>query len=389
MKKGELQLDTQYQWYRSHTHFVGTEEQINREASQSQVINNVQELKVGLTRGLDERWSVQGVVPVLDAKRSNRDGLDLQAFANNANTLSASPDAAFPNVKSQFGLTSRAEAGDVFQMGDITLMARRWMFKPDINAKGNIQLGLGIKIPTGSPNETNIQRVLPAAVPANLKVVADGVSTALTGKKVGVKGGLTTAQVIRELVAGGKMALETSERLNDQSIQPGDGGWGAIFSFDAYRKLWPQRTGYLQVLYLFNPQDVEKSADRALNNPAAIGTLTQFLSTPDAYLARAGLIFSNLGGFSTLSGSIGLRWEGVPTHDLIGQSHGFRRPGYYIAIEPGLVRTRGKEVFTLRAPISLTRNRQVSEPESETGDGSQGDAGFADYSVIASYGRRF
>ena len=379
MKNGDTQIDTQFSMYRSHTHFVGVVEHVDRQIDQSQVINDVQEYRVGLSRGFDHDWSGQLVVPFLNAKRSGRDGLDLQQFN----------DPPFPATKDNFGLTSRNEQGNISQLGDIQLMARKWLNQPNVADRGNVQLGIGLKVPTGKFEETNIQRQLPTAIPAALKATADGISTALTGKKVGVAGGLNTQQAVKELVAAGRLNLDSVIRLDDQSIQPGDGGWGCVLTFDGYRKVLKNEVGYLQLLYLAN-QGSTSEADRALNNPGALANpLTRFLSRPDAYLARIGVNFNNFLGYHTLTASLGLRWEGVPTHDVFGNSLGFRRPGYYIAIEPGLTRTKGKEYFSLRVPISVQRNRQVSVPEEEVGDGSQGDAGFADYSVILNYGRRF
>ena len=379
MKKGDYQLDTQFEWYRSHTHFVGVIEQVNRQIDQSQVINDVQEYRVGVTRGFSDMWSGQVVVPYLIAKRSGRDGLDLQQFN----------DPPFPALHDNFGLTSRAEQGDVSQLGDVQLMARRWWNKPDVKDKGNVQLGFGLKLPTGTYDETNVQRVLPAAIPANLQAAADAISVGLTGRRVTQAGGIGTTAAIRELVAAGRLNLVPTTRLDDQSIQPGDGGLGLILTLDGYRKIYKDNTGYLQLLYMANPRDVN-SADRALNNPGALANpITRFLSAPDAYLVRIGFNHPHFLGISTLTASLGWRWEGVPTHDLIGDSNGFRRPGYYMALEPGLTRTRGKEYFAIKVPIALQRNRQVSEAEAQAGDGSQGDAGFADYSIIANYGRKF
>jgi hypothetical protein len=39
-----------------------------------------------------------------------------------------------------------------FGIGDIRFAAYRWMFDPKTSHKGNLQVGLGLKLPTGSYN---------------------------------------------------------------------------------------------------------------------------------------------------------------------------------------------------------------------------------------------
>jgi hypothetical protein len=74
--------------------------------------------------------------------------------------------------------------------------------------------------------------------------------------------------------------------------------------------------------------------------------------------------------------SIGARMEGVPVHDLFGSSNGFRRPGYAISVEPGLLFGFQGCTFSMFTPVAIWRNRLQSVPDLK--DGVWGDAAFAD-----------
>jgi hypothetical protein len=88
-----------------------------------------------------------------------------------------------------------------------------------------------------------------------------------------------------------------------------------------------------------------------------------------------------------LAVSFGGRIEGVPPEDLLGDSDGFRRPGFAVSVEPGLAFATGKHVFSLSVPVAVYRERQQSEPEEDAD--RHGDASFADYLIIASWSVRF
>ena len=44
----------------------------------------------------------------------------------------------------------------------------------------------------------------------------------------------------------------------DQSMQPGDGGWGFALGTQAYKALWSRSDVYLEGQYLFNPKNTNK-----------------------------------------------------------------------------------------------------------------------------------
>ena len=206
---------------------------------------------------------------------------------------------------------------------------------PKQSRKGNIALGLSLKIPTG--NE-------------------------------GVKDTVQTSTGPRTVVV-------------DQSIQLGDGGWGFTLSADAY-KPFRKLTVYATALYLFNPRDTN-------GVPTGRGRPSEaIMSVADQYLARGGVVVPLKRGESWIvSASMGARIEGVPPRDFFGKSNGFRRPGYSIAVEPGMTFVRGNDVWSMSVPIAVKRNRQRSV--SDWLVGGHGDAAFADYLITVGYSRRF
>jgi hypothetical protein len=107
----------------------------------------------------------------------------------------------------------------------------------------------------------------------------------------------------------------------------------------------------------------------------------------DQYLARGG-ISRAVPKVPGLTVTFGGRWEGVPVRDLIGQSNGFRRPGYAISADPGFLYSRWGYVFSCNVPWAIERNLKRSVPEIENGfrDGS---AAFADYTVLLGFSKRF
>ena len=85
--------------------------------------------------------------------------------------------------------------------------------------------------------------------------------------------------------------------------------------------------------------------------------------------------------------SFGGRIEGVPVRDAFGGSDGFRRPGYAISIDPGLMYGHRSWTFTVNAPVAVERNRKKSV--TDYANRFHGDAAFADFSFLFGVSRRF
>ena len=83
--------------------------------------------------------------------------------------------------------------------------------------------------------------------------------------------------------------------------------------------------------------------------------------------------------------SLGVHLEGIPVKDIIGESLGFRRPGYIVSAEPGVTYMNGKTTYNLNVPIAMYRMRSQSVTDKQIQDASgvarNGDAAFADYLI--------
>lgn len=224
-------------------------------------------------------------------------------------------------------------------LGDVRLVTDYWLFDPHQHMDGNIALGIGVKAPTGDDK-------------------ASDTSHRATGPV---------------------------HRPVDQSIQPGDGGWGMILQLQAYQKIYQHLYGYVQGSYTLTPQEHNQTetvtADMRPPGPMTLNSIG------DQYFGRGGfsyLIWPAQG----LTLSLGGRIEGVPVYDAIGDSLGYRQPGYTVSIEPGISWMGKKNTLSILAPVAVYRNRLRSAPEIAMGRPG-GDASFADFSILASFSHRF
>lgn len=317
-KGWSFNFNTRY--FRSYKHFVGTEEQKERVENNTEVINHSFSWDLTLTRTLNKYWSMSLNVPVLSNVRSSM----YEHYGNN----NTSPYAR--NKTRSFGL------------GDTRFMIYRWLLDPAKHHKGNIQAGLGIKLPTGDYEYEDY---------------------------------------FHKPGAGGKDSTVLGPV--DQSIQLGDGGTGIAAELNAFKSLSHQWGIYGSFYYLINPR--EQNGVSTSRGGATSATNIQYfsstMSVPDQYMARAGANFMT--GHFTISG--GLRIEGIPSSDLIGGDKGFRRPGYIISAEPSFSYMTKKGTFYLSVPVALERNRTRSYSDklrsAATGSDVHGDAAFADYLV--------
>lgn len=117
--KWSLNFNNRY--FRSFRHFVGTEEQKQRVAQGTEVINYVYNADLALSYNPNKYWSFAIDLPV------------------NSNTRSS--------LYEHGGKTRHSTRS--FGLGDIRIAAYRWLLDPAKMPKGNIQVGLGIKFATG------------------------------------------------------------------------------------------------------------------------------------------------------------------------------------------------------------------------------------------------
>jgi hypothetical protein len=303
-----------YRWQRSDRHFVGDEEQEEREAEGSQVINNISVLDLSVGYAISKRVTATLSIPFQFATRS-------QVVRSN--------DAA-RTILTRF----QTEA---IGLSDMKLLGTSWLLDPEQNKKQNISVGLGVKFPTGEKDARDTFQVYDP----------------------------TTKQIIAQ------------ERNVDQSIQPGDGAWGIIFDVYMFKEVIPNLNLFAAATYIAEPEE-----DAGVLN----GLGPTKMSTADSYLFRAGAGWTFLPK-QGLTLTLSARMEGTPVEDIFGESGGFRRPGFAISIEPGLVYSKNRWTASLSAPVALYRNRERSVIDEQTG--RHGDAAFADFMILVSVGRSF
>ena len=307
-------INTRY--FKSYKHFVGTEEQKEREEAGTNVINHTFSTEFGLNRKLNDRWALGLFVPIINNVRSS-----LYEHYGNA---SKSPNAR--RYTHSFGL------------GDMRVAAYYWLLDPAKASKGNIQLGAGIKLPTGDYKY--------------LDYFWKNDTTKILGPV-------------------------------DQSIQLGDGGTGFTTEYNAFYRLTRSWSLYSNGFYLFNPREQNgvSTARGGAVSPTAIAYGSDVMSVPDQFMFRAGANYS----VKHFHFSGGMRIEGLPAEDLIGSSNGFRRPGYVLSVEPVVVYSLKQTQIYAAVPVAVVRNRTQSVPDKirteKTGVYAQGDAAFADYSI--------
>ena len=316
--KGWL-LTTNGRYFKSFRHFKGTEEQKERLLQHTEVINHQTAVDLALTRVFNDRWSVMVDVPLL------------------ANTRSSLYEHGLVNGSY---VKQERQSMHSFGLGDMRLAAYRWLLNPQKNTKGNIQLGLGIKLPTGDYNYKDYWY------------------------NVGPNG----TKALRPV---------------DQSIQLGDGGTGITAEVNTFYNITHGLGLYGNFYYLSNPR--EQNGVRTYRETLSASLANEaIMSVPDQYMARAG--FNYAPGFAQkLMASAGVRLEGIPVYDLIGGSGDFRRPGYIWSVEPGLSYRTSRGNFFATAPVAFIRNRTQSVTDKENSQKSgtfrQGDAAFADYTI--------
>lgn len=234
-------------------------------------------------------------------------------------------------------------------IGDIALTYRRWMFEPESHANGNYRLAFGFKLPTG-----------------NYKARSDRL----------VNVGTSDAPIV-----------ETRSTNADVAIQPGDGGFGLVFGIDGFRVVEESLSLYAEATYLANPRESNDMNNQEFG--AGPYVPNDRSSVPDYYLARVGGGVPQPFGIPNLATSLGLRIEGQPVHDLFGASGGFRRPGYTLAVEPGLSYARWGSQWNLSVPVTIRRVRRKSLDEDLAGRANAVSAAFADYNILAGYTASF
>lgn len=121
---GDWIFNTNTRYYKSFRHFVGKQEQYQRIALGTNVINHAFTQDISLTRVFNSRWSFSVDLPVISNTRSS----------------------LYEHGGSERHTTSS------FGIGDTRLTGYVWIFDPHKVKNINVQFGLGLKLPTGNDN---------------------------------------------------------------------------------------------------------------------------------------------------------------------------------------------------------------------------------------------
>ena len=299
-----FQLSMGYRWQDSLTHFNGDEEQKQRVGQDTQMQNKLHLFDVALSYRVSPRWQLNVGAPIIYVDRINQ----------RAETVTHSQG-----------------------MGDMSVGAKFWLFRPPTETQQNIQFGFAVKLPTGNPHVTDFPRP--------------------NGREAAPDAGFRPLTTV------------------DQSIQLGDSGTGITLDYMAFKSI--QRfTIFSTGAWLMNPRNTYRA-----DTPNS-----RELSVPDQYLWQAGLGYAvpKLNGLA-FTGTA--RMEGVPARDIIGREDGFRRPGYAVSVGPGMMYSRGRNTWSVTAPIAVKRDRTRSVPDYRSG--GHGDAAFADYAILIGFTTAF
>ena len=274
------------------------------------VRNRIYVLDMGAMRMLKNGWSLALNVPI------------------SANSRTNSLDHGGPRTPKH---TTRS-----FGLGDIRLTVYKWLMEQNANA--NIQVGAGLKFPTG---DFQYQDYF-------LRNDSTKVSAPV-----------------------------------DQAIQLGDGGTGITTELNAFVSLNNGLTLFVQGYYLLNPREQNGVSNLKGRTATTIETknTSVVMSVPDQYSIRGGANIS----YRRLNLVAGMRCEGVPSEDLIGGSNGFRRAVFIASFEPGLTYKMGRSFAYVNVAVPFQRRSFQSVPDkltSElTGNYTITQGGFADYIV--------
>jgi len=308
------QINVNSRYFKAFRDFKGTTDQNTKKEDESIVRSYTMDITV--SRMLNNGWSMDLSLPIA------------------ANSRSATLEHG--------GLGTPRHSTHTFGIGDIRFTAYKWLLKPTVYLKGNIQLGIGIKLPTGDYKyqdyfyRNDSTKVL---APVNA------------------------------------------------SIGLGDGGTGIITELNTFYYINATKTisFYGNFYYLINARDQSGVSTTNGKTPTALQIKigSDIYSVPDVYSIRSGFIFN----FSKLVFSVGLRDEGVPVHDLFGGSNGLRRPGHNLSAEPGLIFKMKKVTLYSYIPFIVARKIRQNPTDAMatkiTGVYTKGSGGSGNYSVFA------
>ena len=204
MYTGDIVASLGYRHFRSFRHFRGSEEEANRVAEGTEVINLFHGFDIGLSYGITDRMSATLILPVAINDRSS-------LYEHYGNSQEANPGHDRFHTQS---------AG----LSDIRLTGSYWLF--DHMSKGNVALGATVKFPTGKPDVQDEFH----------KLDDNGQDYTIT-------------------------------QPVDQSIQLGDDAFGFGLELQGFQRLLSTFSVYYNASYLATPKNINNTLRRANANP--------------------------------------------------------------------------------------------------------------------------
>lgn len=196
-------------------------------------------------------------------------------------------------------------------IADTTITATYWLFNCDRYPEKNISFTTGFRAPTGN---SNAQVMYPNSLGQDFKM--------------------------RPVFPG---------------IQPGSGAWGWRISMDGFQRI-KRFTLFGTGIYTFSLRDQNNTYALGVTlNPAGVNATApnlRFISTPDSYLFNAGLA-TTVPKVKRVTAVLQGRIAGVPVHNVLTRTIGFRQPGYYVTVEPGLIFSTSLANYSVSAPIRV------------------------------------
>jgi hypothetical protein len=296
-------LNMTNRYFEASSTFVG-----DKFITDSLVTNRLNTLNFSLFKLLNKGWSLNLQIPV------------------SANSRKNSGDHGGPRTPKY---TTKA-----FGLGDIRFTAYKWLFNESANTKTNIQVGLGIKLPTGDYRYQDY----------------------------------FTRNDSTKILAP-----------IDQAIQLGDGGTGITAEINSFYTITSSIKVFVNGFYLINPREQNGVSNLKGRNASQIeiANNTQVMSVPDQFNIRGGINVD----FRKITLNTSIRYEKVPLQDLIGGNKGFRRAASITSIEPGLTYKAKNSFIFAFVGVPVKRNIVQSIENNMT------PAGFADY--IFTFGTQF
>lgn len=282
------QLNINNRYFKAFRDFKGTTDQ--KTPDQNLSITKSFTTEILLTRIFNRGWSVALSLPYL------------------VNSRETNGEHGGPNTARH---TTHASG-----VGDIRITAYKWLIVPRVTQTFNVELGLGIKLPTGDYRyQDNFYRNDSTYVSAPV----------------------------------------------NPAIQLGDGGSGIVTELNTFYIINKTINLYGNFFYMSNPREQNGSSTLFGRTASALQlkTYNTVASVTDLYAFRFGANASI--GDWVFSG--GLREEGIPVKDLIGGSNGTRRAGYNLSVEPGITYTMKTGSIYAYVPVLIQRKIKQNVPD--------------------------